>query len=486
MIDSLKIAEILNSSPSVELLRLKNNGVVIVFLVNTFSDLQTAISSEQIHAKLCDYLEAAHMEIDDEDEISFVDSYEIKAKKYIQNWTNKGFLTNYQDQTGNIFYELSSHSSKTLDWLSSLKKEEYVGTESKFKNIFSQLKELVEFTNEDKERRIELLEEKKQEIERQILQIKTGQDIKIFENFEIIPRFNQLNQSAKELLTDFKEVEDNFKIITKEIYQRHSEGTLTKNHILQFTFDALDELKESSQGKSFYAFWSFLLTPSLQQEWDTLTKELYQTLQEKEIAVTDFFLKGMKRNLHFSGQRVYKANDKMAEKLGRIIRANETSQAEATKSILLEIKRLLIASSKLKIRPGVSLELDTGVEINIPFERKLTFEQEQEQNYTQKPLPADSDLTQASNLGKLFHLAAIDKELLRARIREVLTDQSQVTILDVVDHFGGIKKGLPELFAYIGIAKEFKHMINAEKTQRVTFDHHNQKSILIPEIIVTR
>jgi excinuclease ABC subunit B len=36
-----------------------------------------------------------------------------------------------------------------------------------------------------------------------------------------------------------------FKEITKDIYLKHAEGSLTKSHILEFTFEALDELKES-------------------------------------------------------------------------------------------------------------------------------------------------------------------------------------------------------------------------------------------------
>jgi hypothetical protein len=31
-------------------------------------------------------------------------------------------------------------------------------------------------------------------------------------------------------------------------------GSLTKSDILEFTFEALDQLKDSQQGKSFYAF----------------------------------------------------------------------------------------------------------------------------------------------------------------------------------------------------------------------------------------
>ena len=175
--------------------------------------------------------------------------------------------------------------AKPLIGWASLKKEEFVGTESKFNNILNQLKELVEFTNEDAEKRIELLEEKKLEIEQQIQQIKVGEDVKVFEEFEIVPRFNQLNHSAKELLSDFKEVEDNFKEITKGIYQKHADGSLTKSDILEFTFDALEALKESQQGKSFYAFWSFILNPELQHRWENLTKELYKTLEEKSIPV---------------------------------------------------------------------------------------------------------------------------------------------------------------------------------------------------------
>ncbi len=486
MIENTKIAEILNYSPSVELLRLRNREAIIIFLVNTFPNQQGAISSENIHIQLADYLEFMHIDKDEENQIEIFDTYETKAKKYIQNWANKGFLTNYQDERGEIFYELSSHSSKTIDWLTSLKKEEYVGTESKFKTIFNQLKELNEFTNDDAEKRIQLLEDKKLEIEQQIQRIKIGEDVKVFEEYEIIPRFNQINQSAKELLSDFKEVEDNFKEITKSIYQKHAEGNQSKSDILEFTFEALDELKESQQGKSFYAFWSFLLNPTLQLEWENLTKELYNLLESKGIQINDLFLKGMKMHLYNSGHKVYKANDKMAEKLSRIIRENEASKSEVTKNIIQEIKKSLIDISKKKKKPDISFELETDIEISIPFERKLTFEQTEEVTYKERPKLAEEDITNSTHFGKLLAQTSIDKELLRKRIKEVLKSKSQTTIHEVIENYGGIEKGLPELFGYIGVVKEFKYSINPEKMQRIQFDEENKKSIQIPEIIIMK
>jgi len=486
MTDIPQILNTLNTSPSVELLRLRNREMVVEFFINTFSNKPGAVSFENMHTQLADFLEEHKVENDEDNEISAFDTYETKAKKCISNWTNRGFLTNYPDEQGEVFYELSAHSGKTIDWLASLKKEEFVGTESKFNNILNQLKELVEFTNEDAEKRIQLLEEKKLEIEQQIQRIKVGEDVKVFEAFEIVPRFNQLNHSAKELLSDFKEVEDNFKEITKGIYQKHAEGNLNKSDILEFTFDALDELKDSQQGKSFYAFWSFILNPELQKRWESLTKELYSTLEQRSIPVNDPFLKGMKKHLHSSGQKVYKANDKMAEKLSRIIRENEGSKSEATKNIIQEIKKQLVEISRMKKKPDVSFELETEMEVTIAFERKLTFDQKEDIMYSNKPKMADEDITSSNHLSKLFSQSNIDKELLRKRIKDTLKEKSQTTLLDVVESYGGLEKGLPELFGYIGIVKEFKYIISTDKTQNIVFDIENKKRIKIPEIILTK
>ena len=221
-------------------------------------------------------------------------------------------------------------------------------------------------------------------------------------------------------------------------------------------------------------------------EWENLTKELYSTLEGKGIPVKDLFLKGMKNHLWTSGQKVYKANDKMAEKLSRIIRENEASKSEVTKNIIQEIKKSLLEISKSREKSDLSFELESDFEISIPFERKLTFEQTEEQTYKSRPKLADEDITHSKHLSKLLAQSNIDKNLLRKRINDVLRNKSQTTIYEVIESNGGIEKGLPELFGYIGIAKEFKYSISAEKTQRVLFDIEQNKSIQIPEIILTR
>ncbi len=486
MTEKSKISKILDDSPSVELLRLRNKALIFEFFILTFTKERTNISFENLLQCLVDFTSHHKISLEEETEKTIFDPMEIKSKNTIRDWTNKGFLTNYRVENGDVYYELSPHTNKTINWLHSLEKKEFVGAESKFKDIFNKLKELVEFTNEDKEKRIEILEDKKLQIEQEIQQLKIGEDVKVFEEHEIIPRFQQLTFSAKELLSDFSEVEENFKSITKEIYQKHTDVDLTKSDILNFTFDAIDDLKESHQGKSFYAFWRFLTDISLQEEWSDLTNELYRTLNEKGININDTFLKGMKNYLHVSGKKVYQANDKMAEKMSRIIRENSHSDKELANKVIQEIKSHLTEISKTKKIPKISIEVETDAIINIPFEKILTFEPKEDVVYESKPKLAENEISQSTQLSKIFNQNIIDKKILRNRIKDILNKKSQTTLYEVIKQSGGIEKGLPELFGYFGVVKDFTHTFNTDKLQEIVFDKTKNKSIKIPEVILIR
>jgi hypothetical protein len=209
-------------------------------------------------------------------------------------------------------------------------------------------------------------------------------------------------------------------------------------------------------------------------------------MEDKEIPVKDFFLKDMKKFLHSSGQKVYKANDKMAEKLGRIIRESEHSKVHVTRNLIHEIKTLLIEIGKKKKKPDVGFMLEAEPTINLPFERKLTFDQTEEITYKNKPKRADTDFLQAENLVRLFGKKRVDREAIRSRIKHVLADKTQASLAEVIELSGGIDDGLPQLFGYLSVSKDFKHTINKDKMERIVFDRKSLKSIHIPEVILTK
>ena len=486
--EKTQLIDILDNSPSIKLLKMKpkNLKFFLTFLLDIFEE-QTAVSWEYIYQRLVNQLDEMEEDTLDEEEEqpTTIETNEEKAKRWIQDWANKGYLTNYQNEVGEVMYEISSYASKVLDWIeNNLKKEAYIGTESKFKFLFSQLKELVEFTNEDRSKRLDLLKSKKLEIEQQIQRIEMGDDVKVFEEYEIVPRYNNLNKIAKELLSDFKEVDNNFKTIIKQIYQQQTENS-QKKEILHYFFDAYNELKNSSQGKSFYAFWDFLLSSNLQKEWDILTQNLFESLANRQIDMHDLFLRDVKLHLFDAGQRVYKTNDRMAEKLSRIIRQNEQSNSEITKRIINDIKKSLIEVSNQRETLDFGFEIEE-IEIKLPLERPLTLEPVSEIEYKDKPTDAQLSVDDLSRLEQLYNPYYVDRDMLRKHIKEVLKHKSQTTLGEVIEASHGITKGLVEIFGYFSVLKEYPTVVSPEKTQDIVFDKENLKKIVVPEIIIVR
>lgn len=481
--DINQLVQTLNNSPSVKLLKMRSAEFFLAFVTSVF-DEQMAIGEEKLQMLLENRLDNQREDITDEDiNIETLgESNETKAKRLIKEWTDKGLFANYQNEDGEIIYELSSHTSKVIDWVTSLKKEEYIGTESKFKTLFSQLKDLVEFSNEDREKRLELLRQKKEDIERRIESLEMGEEIEVYEDYQIEPRYNSLNKLAKELLSDFKEVDDNFKKIIKQIYKRQTENE-GKKDILNYIFDAYAELKDSQQGKSFYAFWEFLLSSELQKEWDELTDLLYKTLDKRNIDSKDKFLKEMKKHLFDAGEKVSKTNDRMSEKLSLIIRNNGNSDTQATKQVINDIKKMLLNTAQNKERNNTSLNYEV-IELNLPTERQLNLTPKQEVEYNNIPTEADLDINELERLDKLYNYHQIDRRILRKRIDIILRENTQTTLAEVIEQNNGIEKGLSELFGYIAILKEYKTIVSDNRTQEIIFSKN--KTITIPEIIITK
>ena len=193
----------------------------------------------------------------------------------------------------------------------------------------------------------------------------------------------------------------------------------------------------------------------------------------------------------------------MADKLSRIIRESESSQSETTKNIIQEIKQQLVEISKTeplaqgspsahgkpsahkKKKPNLPLSWKPTLELSFCLKESSLLNPKKTLSIITNPNGRRRH-NSSNHLSKLFSLPNIDKELLRKRIKDILKEKSQTTLFEVVENYGGLEKGLSELFGYIGIAREFKHLINPDKTQNVVFDDKNKKQIKIPEIILTQ
>jgi hypothetical protein len=478
-----KLESLIKNSISIKLLRAKNAPLILSFLFKEFkSKNEISIPSIELNFRLSSFLE--YIKFKDSD-FTRKDNYNIRAKKYLDDWADQGFLRKYPNDIGEHLFELTSATEKVIQWIASLDKKEFVGTESRFKDIFTKIREITENSTEDINQKIQELERKKKILDDEIKNIKKTKFISTFDDFQVKSRFIEINRISRELLSDFKEVEENFKDITRKIYEKHSKKTLSKGGILKYTFDSLDELKETDQGRSFYSFWSFLIDDDSQDELKDLVYKLYDILDERNIQYEDRFLKKIKTFLHLSGRKVLESNDLLAEKLTKIIEEKDILESKKVMETIAEIKELAIKDINIKRSSEPYLYIEGLPEIDLKLEKKLG-EEVILNDFEEQPQEFDFEIQEDANLEKLFNQKYINKSQLIKNINIALRDKKQITLKELLEIFP-LQKGLSELISYISLTSyNSKFFINENVIEKIQFDFENNKFLDVPQVIFTK
>src|SRR6201994_1300345 len=336
-----ELSYLFESAPSVQIIRMRNAHWVIPFLFKAFkTENSLSLPEPGLINLLAEELRNHSEGIEDLEEarIEFGEDEESRARKYLLNWVQRRLLQDFPNAEAVTQYQLSAHTEKLFQWLQSLEKRQFVGTESRFRFLFQTLREMVEYTEDDATKRLEELKNKKAEIDKEIKKIELGYKPMVYTNAQLRERLEWFTRLSHELLSDFREVEDNFKFIHRHIVEQHTKAEINKGAIVGYAFEAYDALRKSDQGKSFYAFWDFLVSRAGQEEWRLLTDQLLQLLQDRSIESDGEFVQDIKSLLLQQGRNVYESNDRMAEKLSRIITEKEIARHRRLRQQISSIK----------------------------------------------------------------------------------------------------------------------------------------------------
>ena len=120
-------------------------------------------------------------------------------------------------------------------------------------------------TETDPAVRIAELERRRVEIEAEVARIRKG-EIDLMDTTQLKERFYQMGETARALLSDFRQVEQNFRDLDRQVRERIALWEGGKGELLESIFGERDAIADSDQGKSFRAFWDFLMSPARQEE----------------------------------------------------------------------------------------------------------------------------------------------------------------------------------------------------------------------------
>jgi hypothetical protein len=443
-VDYRTLEQLRKTNPAWRLLVADNAPMIVSFLYKTFIQPNVrTMPQPELSSHLADYLYGLRERLGEE-------SFPRRAEQYLDDWAsdNRGWLRKYYPPGNDeAHYDLTPPAERAMDWLAGFNQREFVGAESRLMTVIALLREIAEGTEMDPGSRIAELAKRKARIDAEIQSIRAGH-VPLLDPTQVKDRFQQMVATARSLLSDFREVEQNFRTLDRAVRERIAtweggKGTLLEEILLQ-----RDAIAGSDQGKSFRAFWDFIMSPARQEEFSSLLQVVF-ALQEVEVLAPDRRLMRIHYDWLQAGEVAQRTVARLSEQLRRYLDDQAWLENRRIMQIIRNIEQSAItvrdhapAETFMELdehAPTIGLTMDRPL-FTPPF--KLKFAQE---------LVADGDQSLAADA--LFEQVYVDKMRLMSQIRWALQTRHQISMADLVEHFP-LEQGLAELVAYLSLATE--------------------------------
>ncbi len=457
-----------DNSPAIKSLRSPHAPLIFSFLYQQFKQQQ------RITAPYQDLVESLDAVLDEMNEQQ-PDSFTRNAKHYLDNWSKElRLLRIFSGKHEEWLVEMTPDAERVIRWLEELRQRPFVGTESRFRSIFLTLNEIATNSTTDPEQRLEYLRGQQATLQREIDEIvETGQVRRLNET-QIRERYLQTNENALRLLGDFASVEQNFRDLAHEIQKAALQPDVQKGTVIGEMLDANEALENSDEGRSFRAFWQFLLSPTQKDEFTRLLA-VTQQLPELNDVRQNSILPGLTGRLLDAGHKVIESNQQLAEQLRRMLDERLIAESQRVRELCAQIKQLAFEHVQHPPAAEGFLVLEVEPQPHLFMDRPLWSPAEATQ--FDLPLAATSETPlDLAALESLYNQYYVDDVLLESRLSVLLDAHPSVTLTDVLTQYPATK-GIGEILAYLRLAAENpRHIINPEQTEIIEIDLYQSEA----------
>jgi flagellar motility protein MotE (MotC chaperone) len=442
--------------PAWRLLVADSAPLVASFLHRSFVEPNVrTIARQELVAKLDDYL--FHLR-----ERLGQDAFPRAAGEYLDEWAadERGWLRKYYPpDSDEPHFDLTPATEKALAWLAGLRQRQFVGTESRLITVFELLRQIVHGTQVDPKARIAELEQRQAEIAAELARVREGR-VDLMDAAQVRDRFAQMADTAHDLLTDFRELEQSFRNLDRVVREKIATWDGSKGALLDEIFGERDAISDSDQGRSFRAFWDFLMSPARQEELSSLLESVFALAAVQKLAPNARLLR-----VHFdwleAGEVAQRTVARLSEQLRRYLDDKVWLENRQIMQTIRAIEQGTLATRD-RPPPGTFMELDEPAPtIELPMERPLF-------SPPWKPIIADQILVEGEGdipTDVLYEQVYVDKTELAAHIRRALQTRPQISLAEIIES-RPLERGLAEIVAYLSLA--------ADDSQALIDDEHKQ------------
>lgn len=475
------IEDLLKTHVAIRMLRADNAPLIIGFFSWVFKEqsiLQEngAIIEKQISDSLSDYLYRLNEQ---------GKSYPKAPIDYLTDWANAGFLRKYAGKADSFYYELTPATEQVFKWIDSLTQREFVGTESRLKYLFERMRELVGKTQMNAEERLQRLELQKLELERQIEELKTGK-VESLDERQVKEEYYLIEDTAKSLLGDFRQVEQNFRDLDRDFRRKIITTTQSKGEVLADLFEQQDFLSQTDQGKSFAAFWEFLLSPEKQGELEDLVNRMLEIPVVNQIRNENFRMELLRNRLIEAGDRTNKTTNSLWNQLRRYLEHKSFFENKRIHEQISEGLKLLVEHPEIDFTLLPALEIEEPIRIDLVADHPLYLPKESVK-FKRQQLQVGKAISGSELLYSQFE---INVPLLKEHISTLLRNRDSISLPDLLQTFPA-EKGVAEVVAYLDIASKNanRHTVSTEEQDVIIVRNtqtHQLFKLTIPKIRFNR
>ncbi len=323
---------------------------------------------------------------------------------------------------------------------------------------------------------------KKQELDKEITALKAG-EVQLMDDTALKDRFLQVSSTARELLSDFRTVEHNFRELDRSVREQIASWDRQKGLLLEQILGERDAISDSDQGRSFRAFWDFLMTPESQEELTHLLEQVF-TMD----TLSDFTQDKRLQRIHFdwleAGEYTQRTVAKLSQQLRRFLDDQAYLENKRIMQLMGEINQhALQVKDQIPVGPFMVLD-EPSPTLNVPMSRPL---------YSPPIKPKLQTHILTDELEQfipeaLFNQFVIDRNQLLMNIKRARGMDNQITLAKVLKHYP-LQQGLAELIVYLSIASTEKNAVFDEQSlEQITWydSQGQQRQANLPRIIYTR
>ena len=279
-------------------------------------------------------------------------------------------------------------------------------------------------------------------------------------------------------------MEERFQNIAREVQQLQSSGHDSRGNILGHALDAEDLLKQQDEGISFFAFVSFLFSPTQQAQLRKNIEEIQHLAALSDENESMHRVRRMVPALLAEADKVMRTTARLSATLRRLLDAQATEHRVRLATVLRDIRQMAMRLRGNPALGNIQLQIQTEAAIQSPMARTFwvapqTFD---ELALTEQVIDPEQAQAIASAFAKLHRL---DLRKLRRFIRETTLNGEELRLTELLALYP-VAGGVVELLGYLQIAHDDSHAIDRTTIDRIVIDnvrgHSSPLTLSIPRI----